>query len=857
MKIKKAKNLDKLYEKTKKYDLILTVQGPVADALNSRLENSIIGKFAITPRRLVYSKYQNEDLASEHELFLQVIRETDLSWKQAFYLLENIISCWKETGDLRNILKFEQFDTNAARKIIEVIEETPNVYSEMQNFEIGENLSVGVIGLYQFNDLDKKVLPEKYDEINVFEDEEKELPEFRIFGTTTSLLQAVRKNITRENAQNVAIVTPSESEYEPLLKSALESDNIPYMSRTTFTESENLRTFLFFLKTITTEERLRLRDVQPILTKFNIEISVEHNDEFLKDLNLTELAEFKKKIQELKKSDFAEALAVFENFTEKQEEIRKEFERLGILEEEITQSNINRLEYYLSSFEIEMETTNKGVLFASPKTAPYIDRPVIFYIGMDSSWMHKAPEKAWIDEEEYHSRNLKNFQLLLQNGERQYFLVRNDSMGDPISPCLYFDELFDEEFDSFSDFPHEEYWGREEKEKDGFERETREFEVKTEKVISQSDLNRFVQSPKQYFFSKLVDAEEKIYLKKGILFHDFAEFYVNHPEFVKSEGLNRFVEIMISEITPIAEDFLLNQLRTEFRIGLENIVEYLDHEGFETVQLEEYGKRESKNIFSEKFEKDLDSPITEAWFENPELGCKGKVDLIQSENHLLDYKSGRKTSRRRLVTSSNVDLFEDDPNFQAILYLTNHRKTRPDSKLKFTFFHFLENIENKISGETEIEDNIVTITYYPKTFENQLLEEETFDHTIGDVAESNDRRKTLEKMGYKKYREFFEEHEIPQAYDKEEILGSEFAQEFIAYAKKIVGDYKYVKKGCEKTLRKLVNFRKMNYFKEDLDRFEDFLEEQLGLLNEYKRESFPVGDIDIDKLENQDLILGE
>ncbi len=857
MKIKKAKNLDKLYEKTKKYDLVLTVQGPVADALNSRLENSIIGKFAITPKRLVYSKYQNEDLAREHELFLRVIRETDLSWKQAVYLLENIISSWKETGDLRHILKFERFDTTATLKIIEIIEKTPNIFSEMQNFEIDENLSVAVIGPYQFNELDKKVLPEQYDEINVFEDEEKEIPKFRIFGTTTSLLQAVRKNITQENAQNISIVTPSENEYEPLLKSALESDNVPYMSRTTFTESENLRTFLFFLKTILTEERLRLRDVQPVLTKFNIEVSVEHNDEFLKDLNLTELDEFKKKLKQLEKSDFAEALKEFESFTEKQEKIREEFEKLGILEEKINQSNINRLEYYLNSFEIEMKTSNRGVLFASPKTAPYIDRPLIFYVGMDSSWMHKAPEKPWVDNEEYHSRNLKNFQLLLQNGERQYFLVRNDSMGDPISPCLYFDELFDEEFDSFSDFPHEEYWGREEKEGSGFERENQGIEVESEKFISQSELNKFVQSPKQYFFSKLVNEEEKIYLRRGILFHDFAEFYVNHPEFVKSEGIDRFVEIMISEINSIAEDFLLNQLRTEFRIGLENIVEYLDHEGFETIQLEKYGKRGSKNTFSEIFEKDLDSPITEAWFENPELGCKGKVDLIQSENHLLDYKSGRKTSRRRVVTSSNVDLFEDDPNFQAILYLSHHRKIRPDSKLKFTFFHFLDNVENKIAGETEIEDNIVTITYYPKTFEKQLLEEETFDHIIGDVAESNDRRKTLEKMGYKKYRNFFKNHEIPPAYDKEELLGSEFAQEFIAYAKEIVGEYKYVKKGCEKTLRKLVDFRKMNYFREDLDRFEDFLVEQLGRLNEYKKEGFPVGDIDIDELENQDLILGE
>lgn len=857
MKIEKSKNLDKLYEEVKEYDLVLTIQGPLADGLNSRLEKPKIGKFAITPRRLVYSKHQNDDIARKHDLFLKTIKKTDLSWKHVFYLLENIISCWQETGDLNNILEFEQFDTPATRKIINVIEKTPNVFTEMQNFKIDENLSTAVVGIYQFTELDKKILPENYDVINVFENTHKEIPKFNIFGTTTSMLQALRENISKNNAQDIAIVTPTQSEYEPLLKSELESKNIPHISRTKFSESENLRTFLFFLKIILTEERLKLREIQPILTKIGIEVSVEHNDEFLKDLNLDKLDEFKKKIQELKKSRFAEALNEFETFTEEQDRIREELERLGISEEEINQRNINRLEYYLDSFEIEIDSTNAGVLFASPKSAPYIDRSIIFYIGMDSSWMHTTPEKPWIKEDKYHSRNLKNFQLLIQNGEKQHFMVRNDFMGDPITPCLYLDELFEENFDSFSDLPHEEYWGKEKEKNVGFDKKDQKIETETEKVISQSKLNKLVQSPRQYFFSKLVDQEGKIYLKRGALFHDFAEFYVNHPNFVKNKGIDKFVKLMLREIDSFAEDYLLKQLKTEFRIGLENIIEYLDNEGFETVKLEKYGKKGNTNIFSEIFEKDITSPITEAWFENPDLGGKGKVDLIKSKNHLLDYKSSRKSSKKRIVTSSNVDLFEDNPNFQAILYLAHHRKIRPDSKLKFTFFYFLDNIDNKISGKTEIEDNIVTLTYYPRKFEKQLLEKETFDQIIGDVAKSNNRRKTLEKMGYRKYCNFFENHEIPQAYEKKEILDSEFVEKFIRYAKDIIGDYKYVKKGCEKTLRKIVNFRKQNYFKEDLDRFENFLKEQLNQLNRYKKERFPIGDTDLDKLENQDLILGD
>ena len=857
MNIRKTKSLDEIYEEAKGYDLVLTVQGPLADALNGRLDRSKLGFFAITPRRMVHNEYSEGDLAGERELFLKVIRETELSWKQAFYLLENIIDCWQKTGDLKGILGHEDFNSLETREVLSVIEEVPNVFSEMQNFELGEDLSVGVVGLYQFDELDRKVLPENFDEIDVFEEGNEGLPEFSIFGTTNALIEAINRNVTEDNFHDVAIVTPSESEYEPLIQSLFDSRDIPYMSRVCFSETENLRTFLSFLELALSDDSLKLKDVRPILTKFGIEISFGNNEEFLKDSGAEGLDEFKEAIEEVEGSSFEEAMSVFERFTREQDEIREEFERLRILEEEVSEESINRLEYYLDSFDITVDSKNAGVLFASPKSAPFIDRSVIFYLGMDSSWVQSPSERPWIDNDDFNSRRLKNFQLLLQNGQKRYYMVRNDFMGSTINPCLYLNEVIDEEFESFSDFPNEEYWKNEEIGGNCFEKDDMDVGIETEKVVSQSSLNSLVQSPKQYFFSKLVTQEEKSYLKKGILFHDFAEFYVNHPEFVEDEGIETFVEIMIEEINPLVEDYTLDKLKVEFRLGIENILEYLDWRGYEQTELEGYGRRDSKNIFSQKFQKELDNPITEAWFENSDIGAKGKVDLIKSPDQLVDYKSGRKNSQRSIVKNSNVDLFEDDPNFQAILYLTHHRKVQPDSKLRFTFYHFMENIEEKISGASDLEDNIVTIDYYPRRFEEQLMREETFDDIIGDVAESNDRRKTLESLGFENYCRFLRDYEIPQTYERDELLGSEFANDFIEFSKKSVGEYKYVKKGCQSALKKMMRFRKENYFKEDLDKFEEFLDEQIGNLNRYKEEGFPVGDADIEDLDNQDLILGD
>lgn len=350
--------------------------------------------------------------------------------------------------------------------------------------------------------------------------------------------------------------------------------------------------------------------------------------------------------------------------------------------------------------------------------------------------------------------------------------------------------------------------------------------------------------------------EDNHYLKMGSLFHDFAEFYVNHPKFVEERGYEKFVELMTGKLNPFIDNFMVEILKTKIRIGIENIIEFLERGDIESSELEDYKKKSWDNFFADHFDKSVEDKITEAWFENSELGAKGKVDLILDKNHLVDYKSGKKNSSMSIVRNSNVELFEEDPDFQAILYLAHHRMARPGEKLKFSFFHFLDNLENVIVGDANIQENIETVTYYPRNFSDQIAERKTFNYLIEGVSESNNRRKTLEKLGYSSYRSFFKNVELPHEYDKNELLRSEVSQEYISYSQGIVGEYKYVKNGCRSTLKKLCGFRLRNYFKEDLDRFEEFLSKQLENLNEYKKEGFPIGDVDLDILENRDLILG-
>ena len=80
MSIKRSKPIDRLYEEVAEYDLVIVPDAPLASALNRRLEHPHFGPFAITPRRLAARR---RETAEDRLAFLEVISQTDFSWKQA------------------------------------------------------------------------------------------------------------------------------------------------------------------------------------------------------------------------------------------------------------------------------------------------------------------------------------------------------------------------------------------------------------------------------------------------------------------------------------------------------------------------------------------------------------------------------------------------------------------------------------------------------------------------------------------------------------------------------------------------------------------------------------------------------
>ena len=859
MSLQRARSVDELYAETQDYDLVLTTDGPLSLALNRRLDQPRLGRFAATPRMLASGEFAPQDGRS---LFIELVDRTALSWKHVSYLVDNILRSWEETGEIDAILRFDRYDTEATREAISVIEQTGSSHGDLADYTIDDELNVAVIGEEQFTTLDCTILPDDYDTISPFASDGFDLSEFSLFESGTAIVETVVDATSPENAEDVAVVMDRGSEYPALIESAFESAGIPYYGGPGFVDDTRVRTFLRLLRAALSSDSLRLSDIRPVLTAMGIDPSIEHDRKRLRSLDRPELEPLQAFCGAIAEHTVDEALSTYEGWCgEALGELRDELRRLGLLERSVDDAVLDDLEYYFQSFDVPTEEGQEGVLLASATSAAYVDRSLVFYLGLDAGWTHSVSDKPWVDANEKDYQYLQQFQILLQNGAEQYYLVKDTEAGESITPCLYFHDLLDEEFDRFSDLPHVPYArAPSSKPETGFEKESIDTASPSLETISQSSLSTLVNCPRDYYFDRLVDGPDQDYLQKGNLFHDFAEFYVAHPDAVETEGIDTIADLMLDEMEPYVDEVDLATLESELRVGVEAIVRYLDGNLPEESTYDGYTKRGWGNQFADHFDRTIDSSITEQWFENTELGGKGKIDLIHAPSRLLDYKSGSHKSASQVVKNARIDEISDTPNFQALLYLAQHRDEQPNERLEFCFFHFLETLDDAITGDEPpaLDEGITTLTYYPTSFEEYTQREATFEALREEG--SNKCQKTFEQVEYETYQSFLDGHEFPPTYEKDELLDSAFADALVDRMKSTVGDYAYVETGCAQALRQLLGVRTQNYFAPEVDAFEAFLDERLDDVNEWRTSRFPIttefaGEPNFDRVDHRDLLL--
>jgi hypothetical protein len=860
MPIKQAKPLSNLYDDIREYDLVLVPDAPLASALNRHLDRPHIGNFATTPRRLAAGRREQVE---ERTVFLELLHETDLSWKQAAYLGEEIIHCWEYSARPDQILEYEQFDTPAVNQAVQQVRRLDTTSRYLTDYSIEESTDLAVVGYPQFTALEQSILPSNYDTVDRFTDQAFDHPPFRVFDTSADIINGLVATISEQAADQVAIVLDAGSEFSTLVESALDSSNIPFYGGPGFLDNTNHRAFLQLLRAAFRGSDVQVSDVQPVLQHIGRQVNVDHEQKHLHRIDVPEmdwLIEWCDTVGAGERS-FGTALSEYESMlgSEGLETFHEELDTLGLASQTITESRVDSLEFYLQSYEVPVDRENEGVLLADAKSATHVDRPLVFYLGLDDDWTRAPLRRPWVNRETEFKRHLTQFQLLLQNGATQYYLVQDSVGGRPVTPCLYFEELLDESFSQFSDLSTERYTTSNSASEQPFSVEPVPVSAVELDTLSQSSLSTYVNSPRDYFFDRIVDSPDRDYFRKGNLFHDFAEFYVYHSETVLTTGIDEIVDLMIEEMEPFIRGIDRDVHRTKYQAGVQNIIEFLDENAPKTGSLTIENGGHGENTFAEHFGKPVGSDITERWFENEDLGVKGKIDLVGSSTRLIDYKSGSKKSATDIVKNSSIDDISNTPDFQAKLYLTHQRSRQPNEQLKFVFVHFLENVDDIVRGDAGIDDTITEVEYHPEPYLDYISSKEVYLQLVD--SGSNDCQKTLSKASYEEYAAVFEAADFPDTRDSDELIESPFGVAFTSAMKNVVGNYKYVKKGCRQAMRDFMRIRNRNYFEDDLDAFEEFVSERLTELNTRRagEQRFPIADLTDEpnyrRLNHRDLLL--
>ncbi len=855
----RAKSPEDLYADLDGYDLVLTPDGPLAGALNRELDRPHLGPFATPPRRLAAGQREKSE---DRLAFLEMVENGDVSWKRAAYAIGNILQCWEHQGTHDAILEYEPYVDDTTADAVDRIADLDTTSMELTTGQIDADRDVAVVEPEMLTPLERSFLPEDYDTIDLFTDASFDLPPFHIFDSPTSIVDTVVDAISEANAESVGIVLDQGSEYSALIESALEVADIPFFGGPGFIDIPEHRSYLQLLRTAHRGTETQVEDIRPLLATLNIDLDVTHEEKRLYEVDDPGLDWLTTFCREIDDSTFEEALSAFERRAGVGlEAFHEELETLGVADMSITERRVDRLAFYLQSYEVPVDRENEGVLLADAKSASFVGRDVVFFLGLDEQWTHGAPRRPWVETEAQYTRNIRAFQLLLQSGSEQYYLVQDATGGSPVTPCLYFEELLDTEYERFRDLPSTIHSGgkMETNEPTAFEHTSVGTTTDSIETVSQSSLSTYVNSPRDYYFSRIVDSPQKDYFLKGNLFHDFAEFYVNHPDFVDDDAVQEVVDLMLTEMRPLVRSVDEATRRTEYRIGLETIVSFLENrpptDGAFLTPASGFGG----NAIAAHFGKEVDSPVTERWFEDDGLGVKGKIDLVLKEDELLDFKSGSKKSDREVVKHSAMDEPTGEPNYQALLYLTYWRSQMPDEQLSFTFFHFLETVDDVIAGDASLQDTLTTVTYRPTTLASYVSTESFFEYLRAEGA--NDCQKILSKIDYETYAALFEAAALPETTDSDEIIESAFGEHMITQLKSVIGDYKYVTTGSKQVMREIARVNGRAFFKDDLDAFESFIDDRLEELNRRHggEERFPIdglgGEPNYRRVDNRDLLL--
>jgi len=872
--IKKVKSISEIFEEVKSFDLVITNDAPLNTALNKCLGRSVFGNFAMTSKMIVGKFCENifdEDILEDIDIVLKIFESKKFSYsiREIWFYLREINSVFRFKSNLERVRTFLSDD---AKKIFDFISllsikefgDFSKVIFDF-NSKYGNVGTVGTVGVDNFLEFDKRVLLGSESDVPVFySDENFELDKIYLFDSKKAIVDKVVSMINCDNCNGVAVVLDVSSDYLSILKAKLINLGIPINEGLELSNDFRVREFLSVLELCLNRFNLKVRDVLGVANLFKFDLDQSKMDfDFLKlcgfDSNFSLFNNF---LDEVLKGTFGDL--VFK-FVEVGVELPIEFSdflyKLNLFDKKIGDEDFLNLKFFVENFSEDVEKTRDGVLLVDCKNSIFINREVIFYVGMDSDWSVSVEKKPYVNFDFEFRRNLDNFSILLQQGVERFIFCTKFTDGEKTIPPFYFNFLFDSNVDSFdSKFFNVSEVNCLSK----FCEIDKNFGIKVKnsgdlkfyekKTLSSSGLNSFVFCSKKFSYSRLNFSCDRDVFLKGNLIHSFAQFYVEFFDFVRGKDIWEFVDIIMGELSFMSNKYEFSVLRNNIKFALMSIMDFVDSLNISSVEFLSGMRVSSKkmdNLFAEKFGMRLKLNNAECEFYDKDLKINGVIDLIVNSVLIVDYKSsGKKKSAKDIFFGANISDLSGFCDFQPLVYFSIFRKLSSEKDLRFLYSFPMINSYNRLVGN-ELEIETVGVNYFGDEFLDYFFKPEFYDLFYEIVPGYS--KKLMEK--FSDFSWFSGRIKVLDFEDCVKFV-SKFEDDFYLFLVSCgIRDNKTNLANVSKFLRSICDFRKgilrgqkeVYFFKDDVDKFEKFLRQNLNWMNEGFKSSFKYDPIELER----------
>ena len=840
-----SKSIQELYEEVKDFDLVLTSDFSLASALNRQIKNAMVGRMAYTPKEFANDHSLDaidHKILDKERIVLTISKKLSLSIKSVHGAVEKIIDIEKHADDVASYL------SNDEKEIYSHYRELPTLSKFVSRFNKDRFPSkIAVIEPNFFNKLDKKLLPEKFTKVRLLADQRKTFDDFYLFNSQDALVDTLASLISEENQSDIGIVLDSKSGLFSLIKSRLYEKKLKICAAEFLHEDLSVRTFADLLQAAFYFEELTVKEVRPFLENFGIQISPKHGnysfkryaEEMSNDERLKRLCGF---LSDIDNKTYKEYYGLF---YELPEQLKHVIKKLDLHDEKINYDNFSDLKYFIDNFNVEIDKVKTGVLLTDCKSSIVVDRPVCFYLNPDFSWNRQASAEEYVDKKAEEEKNLKRFQIILSQGDRQLYFAQTIKNNEKNVPCFYFNQIEKRKIEDFNDAMFNATTcsnGKPKAKEDGKPVNDKNYSLE---FFSQSSLNKFFVCPKQFELSRISPSEDLSHFLKGDLFHNFAEFYISHKDFCNEKEADFFADLLLKQYSKIIPKANSDVEKTWFKIGVKNIKAFIDgieirkDHNLPRVDEPKTAEKKQKNAIAKALNKPVNSNNAELYFENKNTKLKGIIDLVINSTSIVDYKSSKKSKTTgKIIKESNFNLITDKADFQPLVYLLELSKHSPNKELSFFYCFFMSNYGNVINQIGNTSENIVEVKYYPMTF-NEFIQSEKGMETI---CEKGIRKDILKLLSKEAISSALKDHPLEDTFKLQ--IESEAHK---ALEQKIPTTKKSSKKAIEDFFKEIHRLRtgsskhpKALFFKEDLEEFERFAKKQHEKANKYSKEGFPI-----------------